>query len=130
MTPFAPLGRGFLTGTARPAAEYGEGDYRRTDPRYQPGNFERNQAAAEQVAAIAVRKRVKPGQVALAWLLAKGEHIAPIPGTKRRSFLEENVAAAAIRLTDDEMAELDRAVPPGSTAGPRYTAAQMATVAR
>ena len=130
LTPFAPLGRGFLTGTARPAAEYGEGDYRRTDPRYQPGNFERNQAAAEQVAAIAVRKRVKPGQVALAWLLAKGEHMAPIPGTKRRSFLEENVAAAAIRLTADEVAELDRAVPPGSTAGPRYTPAQMATVDR
>ncbi len=130
LTPFSPLGRGFLTGAVQRAEDYPEGDYRRNDPRYRGENFDRNVAAAAKVESIARTKGVKPGQIALAWLLAKGDDIAPIPGTKRRSYLEENVAAAAIRLSAAEVAELDAALPPGSIAGPRYTEAQMAMVDR
>ena len=130
LTPFSPLGRGFLTGNAKPAEDYAEGDYRRTDPRYQGANFDSNMKAAAKVQAIAERKGSKPGQIALAWLLAKGDDIAPIPGTKRRSFLEENVAAVSIALSAAEVDELDAALPPGSVAGPRYTERQMAMVDR
>ncbi|MGI3902950.1 MAG: aldo/keto reductase [Janthinobacterium lividum] len=130
LTPFSPLGRGFLTGAVKRAEDYPEGDYRRTDPRYMGENFDRNVAAAGKVSAIASAKGVKPGQIALAWLLAKGDDIAPIPGTKRRTYLEENVAAAAIMLSAAEVAELDAALPPGSIAGPRYTENQMAMVDR
>ena len=130
LTPFSPLGRGFLTGAVKRAEDYPEGDYRRTDPRYTGENFDRNVAAAGKVAAIAAEKGVKPGQIALAWLLAKGADIVPIPGTKRRSYLEENVEAANIALSADEVAALDAALPPGSIAGPRYTDAQMAMVDR
>ena len=130
LTPFSPLGRGFLTGAVQRAEEYPEGDYRRNDPRYRGENFDRNMAAAGRVQAIAAAKGVKPGQIALAWLLAKGDDIAPIPGTKRRGYLEENVAAAAIALDEAEVAGLDAALPPGSVAGPRYTEGQMAMVDR
>ncbi len=130
LTPFSPLGRGFLTGAVKRAEDYPEGDYRRTDPRYMGENFDRNVAAAGKVSAIASAKGVKPGQIALAWLLAKGDDIAPIPGTKRRTYLEENVVAAAILLSAAEVAELDAALPPGSIAGPRYTENQMAMVDR
>ena len=129
LVPFAPLGRGFLTGVAKRAEEYPEGDFRRTnDPRLQGENFDRNMAAAETVRQFAKRKGAKPGQIALAWLLHKGGDIVPIPGTKRRSYLEENVGAASIRLTAAEVAELDRALP--TVAGPRYTAASAAMVDR
>ena len=130
LTPFSPLGRGFLTGAVKRAEDYPEGDYRRNDPRYTGENFDRNVAAAEKVNAVAEAKSVKPGQIALAWLLAKGDDIAPIPGTKRRTYLEENVAAADIRLSADDVAALDAALPPGSIAGPRYTENQMAMVDR
>ena len=130
LTPFSPLGRGFLTGAVRRAEDYPEGDYRRNDPRYKGENFDRNVAAAGRVNAVAQAKGAKPGQIALAWLLAKGDDIAPIPGTKRRTYLDENVAAADIRLAPDEVAALDAALPPGSIAGPRYTDAQMAMVDR
>ncbi len=130
LTPFSPLGRGFLTGAVKRAEDYPDTDYRRTDPRYKGENFDRNVAAAAKVTAIANAKSVKPGQIALAWLLAKGDDIAPIPGTKRRSYLEENVAAAEIRLSADDVAALDAALPPGSIAGPRYTENQMAMVDR
>ena len=130
LTPFSPLGRGFLTGAVQRAEDYPEGDYRRNDPRYQGENFDRNRAAAGRVQAIAAAKGVKPGQIALAWLLAKGDDIAPIPGTKRRGYLEENVAVAAIALDEAEVAGLDAALPPGSVAGPRYTEGQMAMVDR
>ena len=130
LTPFSPLGRGFLTGAVQRAEDYPEGDYRRNDPRYRGENFHRNMAAAGRVEAIAAARGVKPGQIALAWLLAKGDDIAPIPGTKRRGYLEENVAAASIRLEEAEVAGLDAALPPGSIAGPRYTEAQMAMVDR
>jgi aryl-alcohol dehydrogenase-like predicted oxidoreductase len=129
LVPFAPLGRGFLTGVARRAEEYPEGDFRRTnDPRLQGENFDRNMAGAESVRKFAERRGVTPGQVALAWLLHRGDDIVPIPGTKRRTYLEENVAAASIRLTPAEVAELDGALP--EVAGPRYTAASAAMVDR
>ena len=130
LVPFSPLGRGFLTGTAKPADEYPPGDYRRGDPRYQGANFDANMRAAAAVHELARKKRVTPGQIALAWLLHKGEDLVPIPGTKRRTYLEENVAATDIRLTDGEMAELDAALPPGSVAGPRYGEEMMSLVDR
>ncbi len=130
LTPFSPLGRGFLTGTALRAEDYPSTDYRRTDPRYEGANYDSNMQAAAKVTAIAERKGVKPGQIALAWLLAKGDDIAPIPGTKRRRFLEENVAAVSIALSTQEVGELDAALPPGAVAGLRYTERQMAMVDR
>jgi aryl-alcohol dehydrogenase-like predicted oxidoreductase len=130
LVPFSPLGRGFLTGTAKPADEYPPGDYRRGDPRYQGANFDANMRAAAAVHELARKKRVTPGQIALAWLLHKGEDLVPIPGTKRRTYLEENVAATDIRLTDGEMAELDAALPPGSVAGLRYGEEMMSLVDR
>jgi aryl-alcohol dehydrogenase-like predicted oxidoreductase len=93
LVPFCPLGRGFLTGEVRRAEEYPEGDFRRTDPRYQGENFDANVKAARMVHEIAAATHAKPGQSTLAWLLQKGEDIVPIPGTKRRKYLEENVAA-------------------------------------
>jgi aryl-alcohol dehydrogenase-like predicted oxidoreductase len=130
LVPFSPLGRGFLTGTAKRAEEYPEGDYRRGDPRYQGENFDANMRAASAVHELARRKRATSAQIALAWLLHKGEDMVPIPGTKRRKYLEENVAAAEIRLTGAEMAELDAALPPEKVAGPRYNERMMATVDR
>jgi aryl-alcohol dehydrogenase-like predicted oxidoreductase len=130
LVPFSPLGRGFLTGRAKRAEEYPEGDYRRGDPRYQGENFDANMRAASAVHAIARQKGATPGQIALAWLLHKGKDLAPIPGTKRRKYLEENVAAAEIELSQTEMAQLDAALPPEKVAGPRYTERMMATVDR
>ncbi len=130
LVPFAPLGRGFLTGAARRAEEYPESDFRHRDPRFQGSNFDANVRAADVVRALATRKGATPGQLALAWLLHKGDDIVPIPGTKRRSYLEENVAAAALSLSRAEVSELDAALPPGSVAGPRYDAERMKTVDR
>jgi aryl-alcohol dehydrogenase-like predicted oxidoreductase len=130
LVPFSPLGRGFLTGTAKRAEEYPEDDYRRGDPRYQGENFDANLQAASAVQELARRKDATPGQVALAWLLHKGDDVVPIPGTKRRKYLEENIAAVAVELSPEEMAELDRALPPEKVAGPRYNERMMATVDR
>ena len=130
LVPFAPLGRGFLTGDVRRAEEYPEGDFRRGDPRYQGENFDANVRAASAVRELAARRGATAGQVALAWLLHKGEDIVPIPGTKRRRYLEENVAAADVRLTPEEMAALDAALAPGKVAGPRYGERAMAQVDR
>src|SRR2546423_446669 len=130
LVPFAPLGRGFLTGTVRRAEEYPEGDFRRGDPRYQGENFDANVRAASAVRELAAHKGVTPGQIALAWLLHKGTDIVPIPGTKRQRYLEENVAAAAVSLSTREMYELDAALAPEKVAGPRYGATQMAQVDR
>src|SRR5689334_17348382 len=99
LVPFAPLGRGFLTGSAKRAEEYPEGDYRRGDPRYQGANFEANVRAAEAVREVAGKKGATAAQVALAWLLAKGPDVAPIPGSKTRSHLEENCGAAEVTLS-------------------------------
>jgi aryl-alcohol dehydrogenase-like predicted oxidoreductase len=120
LVAFSPLGRGFLTGTARRAEDYPEGDYRRSDPRFQGENFEANKRAAGVVQEIAKGKGATPGQVALAWLLARGSDIVPIPGTKRRRYLEENAAASEIELTQDDLARIDEAAPAGATAGARY----------
>ena len=130
LVPFAPLGRGFLTGAVSRAEEYPEGDFRRGDPRYQGENFDANVRAASAVKDLAARKGVTAGQVALAWLLHKGSDIVPIPGTKRRKYLEENVGAAQVRLTRDDMAALDAALAPGRVAGPRYSEKQQAMVDR
>lgn len=130
LVPFAPLGRGFLTGAVKRAEEYSERDHRRNDPRYQGENFDANVRAASAVRELGARRGVTAGQVALAWLLHKGDDMAPIPGTKRRTYLEENVAAADISLTADEMATLDAVLSPEKVSGPRYAAAQMATVDR
>ncbi|MGX5843007.1 aldo/keto reductase [Mesorhizobium sp. ArgA1] len=134
LVPFAPLGRGFLAGAVKRAEEYPEGDFRRGDPRYQGANFDANVAAAAAVQEVAAAKGVKPAQIALAWVLAKGDSfgidIVPIPGTKRRKYLEENVAAAAIRLEPTEMAALDAALAPGKVAGPRYNERVMTTIDR
>jgi len=120
LVPFSPLGRGFLTGTAKCAEEYAEGDYRRDDPRFQGENFDANMRATSILRDLAAQKGATAGQVALAWLLHKGEDIVPIPGTKRRRYLEENVGAAALELSPAEMAQLDAALRPEAVAGPRY----------
>lgn len=130
LVPFAPLGRGFLTGAVKRAEEYPEGDFRRGDPRYQGEHFDANVRAASAVRELAAQKGVTAGQIALAWLLHKGPDIVPIPGTKRRAYLEENVAAADVRLTAGEMATLDAALAPERVSGPRYGATQMAQVDR
>jgi aryl-alcohol dehydrogenase-like predicted oxidoreductase len=130
LVPFSPLGRGFLTGMAKRAEEYPEGDFRRGDPRYQGANFDANMRAASAVQELAREKGATPGQIALAWLLHKGDDIVPIPGTKRRRYLEENVAAAAIELSREEMAHLDTALAPENVAGLRYNQQRMATVDR
>ena len=130
LVPFSPLGRGFLTGTARRAEDYPEGDFRRHDPRYQGAHFDANMHAAAAVHQLAACLGATPGQVALAWLLHKGADIAPIPGTKRRRYLEENLGAAAISLDAGAMAALDAALPPEKVAGPRYSEKQMAMVDR
>lgn len=130
LVPFSPLGRGFLTGTVKRAEEYPENDFRRGDPRWQGAHFDANIRATAIVREMAEQKGATPGQVALAWLLHKGEDIVPIPGTKRRRYLEENVAAAALALDADEIERLDAALPPGATAGPRYNERMMAFVDR
>ncbi len=129
LVPFSPLGRGFLTGTVKRAEEYPASDFRNGDPRLQGGNFDANMRAAAIVRDIAAAKHATPGQVALAWLLHKGDDIVPIPGTKRRRWLEENVGAAEIALGASEMAQLDAALPSGA-AGPRYNERMMALIDR
>ncbi len=130
LVPFSPLGRGFLTGTARRAEEYPEGDYRKGDPRYQGANFDANLRATEAVRALARGKGATPGQVALAWLLHRGDDVVPIPGTKRRSFLEENAGALDLELTPGEMAALEAALPGGKAAGERYSPQLARTIDR
>jgi len=130
LVPFAPLGRGFLTGNVKRAEEYPPGDFRRGDPRYRGANFDANMRAAESVRELAARKAVTAGQIALAWLLHKGDDVVPIPGTKRRKYLEENVRAADVSLTSEEMGALDAALAPGKVSGPRYAPAQLAQVDR
>jgi aryl-alcohol dehydrogenase-like predicted oxidoreductase len=131
LVPFSPLGRGFLTGTARPAEEMPEGDFRRhADPRYQGANFEANMRATASVRAFAAERGLTPAQVALAWLLHKGPDIVPIPGTKRRRYLEENAASVSVTLSADDIAFLDEALAPDKIAGPRYFPANQAMVDR
>jgi len=126
--PYSPLGRGFLTGKVKSLDELGADDYRRTTPRFDRENFERNLRLVEQVEQIAAAKGCSPGQLALAWLLAQGDSIAPIPGTKRRKYLEDNAGATDVRLDTDDLARLDAALPRGAAAGDRYGAVGMAVV--
>ena len=128
LVPFSPLGRGFLTGEIKSYDDIPEGDYRRNDPRYIGENFAKNLKLVVVVKEIAAAKGAAPGQVALAWLLAQGDDIVPIPGTKRLKYLEENAAAAALSLTAEELARLD--VLATQTAGPRYGEQGMKMVER
>jgi len=130
LVPFAPLGRGFLTGEVKRAEQYPEDDFRRTDPRYQGENFDANAKAAQAVYEIAAEQHAKPGQIALAWLLRKGDDIVPIPGTKRRKYLEENIGAASVRLDPAQIKVLDEALAPGRISGKRYADWLMARVDR
>jgi aryl-alcohol dehydrogenase-like predicted oxidoreductase len=130
LVPFAPLGRGFLTGAVKRAEEYAPGDHRHHDPRYKGANFDANVQAAAAVRELAAQKGVTAGQIALAWLLHKGEDIVPIPGTKRRRYLDENVAAADVPLSPAETSALDAALAPHKVSGPRYDEKQMAQVDR
>ena len=118
--PYSPLGRGFLSGRFRSPEDIPEGDFRRENPRFQGANFNRNLELVERVEELAAEKDVTPGQLALAWVLAQGEDIAPIPGTTRVGHLEENVAASEIELTDDDLRELESVFPMGAAAGERY----------
>ena len=128
---YSPLGRGFLTGAITKLSDLGAKDSRsHRFPRFEGDNFDKNQALVERVRKIAERKHVTPGQLALAWVLAKGDDIVPIPGTKRRKYLEENAAAVDVDLNDGEIAELQAAVPPSEVAGERYAAANMQNIDR
>ena len=127
---YSPLGRGFLTGQIRSAEDLAADDWRRNAPRFQGANFDRNRQLVGRIEAMAARKGCTPGQLALAWVLARGEDIVPIPGTKRRRWLEENVAATQVTLALGDLAELDAAMPPGAAAGDRYAAAGMRSVGR
>jgi aryl-alcohol dehydrogenase-like predicted oxidoreductase len=117
---YSPLGRGFLTGQIRTPDNFGPGDFRRGAPRFQGQNFERNLQLVDRVREIAAEKGVTPAQLALAWVLSRGEDVVPIPGTKRRRYLEENVAAVDIRLTPEDLRRIDEVAPRGSFAGERY----------
>jgi aryl-alcohol dehydrogenase-like predicted oxidoreductase len=128
LVAYSPLGRGFLTGAITSVDELPEGDGRRHLPRFAGDNFEQNLAVVEKVRDLARSKGVTPGQLALAWVLAQGEDVVPIPGTKRRGYLEENVTAATIRLSAEELAALDDVAPVGVAAGDRYPAEGMKRV--
>jgi len=126
--PYSPLGRGFLTGRFRSPADIPEGDWRRVNPRFQGENFQKNLALVARVTEIARARKLTPAQLALAWVLGQGKDIVPIPGTRRRTSLEENVRAVGVVLTPQEMAKLDVAAPKGSAAGTRYPEAGMKAV--
>ncbi|MBC8134987.1 MAG: aldo/keto reductase [Fibrella sp.] len=122
---YSPLGRGFLTGQIKSYDDLAPDDYRRNAPRFMGENFNKNLELVQRIEEIAARKGVKPSQLALAWVLAQGEDIVPIPGTKRRTYLEENAASLEITLTDEERAAINAALPQGASAGERYTPATM-----
>jgi aryl-alcohol dehydrogenase-like predicted oxidoreductase len=128
--PYSPLGRGFLTGSIQTADSLDEKDYRRITPRFQGENFERNKELLRALEAFATEKNVKPAQLALAWVLAQGQDIVPIPGTKKRLHLEDNVVSASLNLTQTDLARLAQMFPPGVASGDRYQAASMASLNR
>jgi aryl-alcohol dehydrogenase-like predicted oxidoreductase len=120
IVPFSPLGRGFLTGAITTPDDFGDDDFRRGHPRFTGEAFAANLRLVDEVRALAADKGTTPGQLALAWVLAQGDDVVPIPGTKRRSYLEENVGAAAVQLDDDDLARLAAIAPPGVAVGGRY----------
>ncbi|HTN51881.1 MAG TPA: aldo/keto reductase [Anaeromyxobacter sp.] len=128
--PYSPLGRGFLTGRFRKLEDLPEGDYRRMSPRFQGENFGKNLALVGRIQQLAAERKVKPSQLALAWVMAQGKDVVPIPGTTTRAHLEENVAAAAIALSREELGRIEAVAPRGAAAGDRYPAAGMANVNR
>jgi aryl-alcohol dehydrogenase-like predicted oxidoreductase len=123
--PYSPLGRGFLSGKIRSLDDFDDDDFRRTSPRFQGENFAKNLELLDEVVAVAEAKAVTPSQLALAWVLAQGEDVVPIPGTRRIANLEENVAAAEVHLSADDLAAIDRVAPAGVAAGERYAPAGM-----
>ena len=129
--PYSPLGRGFLTGRWRSVEDMPENDTRSARfPRFAEGNFAKNLELADRVREVADGKGITPGQLVLAWLLAQGNDIVPIPGTKRRKYLEDNAGAAGVTLTEDDLARIEEAMPRGSAAGERYPEEQMRAVGR
>jgi aryl-alcohol dehydrogenase-like predicted oxidoreductase len=125
---YSPLGRGFLTGRFKRFEDLAPDDWRRNSPRFQGENFERNLELVRRVEQIAAKKKCQPSQLALAWVLAQGEGVVPIPGTASRTHLEENLAALDVSLTPQELAEIDEAAPHGAAAGERYAEAAMKAV--
>jgi aryl-alcohol dehydrogenase-like predicted oxidoreductase len=127
---YSPLGRGFLTGQLRRFEDLPADDYRRSTPRFQGNNFQKNLDLVRRVEEIAKEKRCKPSQLAVAWVLAQGKDIVPIPGTKRRKYIEENVGALEVRLTEEDLQRINDAFPTGAAAGPRYPEQMMSAVNR
>jgi len=126
--PFSPLGRGFLTGQIKTPDDFPANDMRRAQPRFQGENFQKNLRLVDRVAELASEKKCTPGQLALAWVLAQGDDIVPIPGTKRRSYLDENLGALDVRFSAADLARIDETLPRGAAAGPRYNAELMKQV--
>ncbi|KAA9002707.1 aldo/keto reductase [Affinibrenneria salicis] len=126
--PYSPLGRGFLTGAIRQLQSLSADDFRRNNPRFSDENFAKNLTLLDSIERMAQKKHITPSQLALAWVLAQGEHVVPIPGTKRRRYLEENVAAPDVSLSAAELAELDALFPPQAAAGDRYGQEGMAII--
>jgi aryl-alcohol dehydrogenase-like predicted oxidoreductase len=127
---YSPLGRGFLTGRFKKFEDLEKDDYRRASPRFQGENFQRNLDLVRRIEEMAAEKHCTSAQLALAWVLAQGEDIVPIPGTKQRKYLEENVGALNVRLTDEDLERIDEVAPKGAAAGQRYHEAAMASVNR
>jgi aryl-alcohol dehydrogenase-like predicted oxidoreductase len=127
---YSPLGRGFLTGRIKRFEDFAPDDYRRNSPRFQGANFQKNLELVKRVEEIAKEKKCTPSQLALAWLLAQGQDIIPIPGTKRRKYLEENVGALKVKLSPEDLHRIDEVAPHGAAAGDRYPQAAMAAVNR
>jgi aryl-alcohol dehydrogenase-like predicted oxidoreductase len=125
---YSPLGRGFLTGQFKSPADFPDDDYRRFHPRFTGANFEKNIALVREIEAMAAEKGCSAAQLAIAWVMARGDDIVPIPGTKRRKYLEENIGALDVALSKEELERIDRILPPGAASGPRYHEAGMATV--
>jgi aryl-alcohol dehydrogenase-like predicted oxidoreductase len=127
---YSPLGRGFLTGQIKSPSDFADDDFRKNHPRFQGENFEKNIQLVREVETMAIDKGCSTAQLALAWVLAKGEDVVPIPGTKHRRYLDENIGALDLNLSSEELQRLDEILPPGAAAGERYHVQGMATVNR
>jgi aryl-alcohol dehydrogenase-like predicted oxidoreductase len=130
LVAYSPLGRGFLTGRYTSLDDFAPDDFRRNSPRFQGENFGKNLELVKHVEQMAADKGCTASQLALAWVMARGNDIVPIPGTKRRAYLEENAAAAGVHLTPDDLARIDEIAPQGVAAGTRYPEAAMALIGR